>query len=129
TPLRMLVEGLAYACAVRKAWNEGGLRAEWAAAMKKNGLHQEPEKVLATVPVILLAPADFWNRTVGTPGMRIRGKVWEDAWPVFLELVRQCEIHGFPIHFVQFEIEAADEPGVTKVVNVSAVHLPGMALE
>src|SRR5690606_13284138 len=41
TPLRMLVEGLAYACAVRKGWNEGKLRTEWAAAMKKNGLQQE----------------------------------------------------------------------------------------
>ena len=30
TPLRMLVEGLAYAVAVRKAWNEGHLRREWA---------------------------------------------------------------------------------------------------
>lgn len=127
TPLRMLAEGLAYACAVRKAWNEGGLRAEWATAMKKNGLHQEPEKVLAQVPVILLAPVDFWMRAVGTAGKRTSGKVREDAWPVFLELVRQCEVHGFPIHFVQFEIETADEPGVIKVVNVSTVRLPETA--
>jgi hypothetical protein len=129
TPLRMLVEGLAYACAVRKAWNEGGLRAEWAAAMKKNDLHQEPEKILAKVPVILLAPVDFWKRAIGPPGKRTSGKVREDAWPVFLELVHQCGVHGFPIHFVQFEIETTDERGVTKVVNVSAVPLPGMAYQ
>jgi hypothetical protein len=126
TPLRMLVEGLAYACAVRKAWNEGGLRAEWVAAMKENGLHREPEKVLANVPVILLAPVDFWKRAIGSPGKRTSGKVREDAWPVFLELVHQCEAHGFPIHFVQFQIETA-EPGITKVLNVSAVQVPGMA--
>jgi len=55
TPLRMPVEALAYACAVRKAWNEGRLRVEWAAAMEENGLHHEPEKILVRVPVILLA--------------------------------------------------------------------------
>jgi hypothetical protein len=79
------------------------------------------------VPVILLAPVDFWKRAIGSPGKRTSGKVREDAWPVFLEFVRQCEVHGFPIHFVQFEIETAGETGVTKVTNVSAVMLPGMA--
>ncbi len=127
TPLRMLAEGLAYACAVRKAWNEGGLRAEWAAAMMKNGLRQEPEKFLARVPVVLLAPAEFWKRAVGTPGKRMSGKVRDEAWPVFVELVRQCEVHGFPAHFVQFEVETDGEPGVTVVKSISAVCLPGMA--
>jgi hypothetical protein len=126
TPLRMLVEGLAYACAVRKAWNEGWLRTEWAVAMKQNGLYQEPEKVLVKVPVILLAPMDFWKRAMGITGKRTSGKVREDAWPVFLELVRKCAVHGFPISFVQFEIDRANDPGVTKVVNVSEVCLPGM---
>ena len=125
TPLRMLVEALAYACAVRKAWNEGGLRAEWVAAMKKNGLAQELPKTLATVPVILLAPSDFWKRAIGSPGKRTNGKVREDAWPIFLELVCRCEAHGFPIHFVQCEIGTVDD-GVTTVSNISAVRLPGM---
>ena len=125
TPLRMLVEGLAYACAVRKAWNEGSLRAEWAAATKKNGFHQEPEKILSTVPVILLAPVEFWERTIGSPGKRTSGKVREDAWPAFIELVHQCGVHGFPIHFVQFEIGTADDGAIT-VSDISEVRLPGM---
>lgn len=58
TPLRMLAEGLAYGCAVRKAWNEGGLRAEWMAAMRTNGLSQEQPRTLTAVPVILLAPVN-----------------------------------------------------------------------
>jgi len=124
TPLRMLAEGLAYACAVRKAWNEGRLRAEWAAATKKNGIHREPEKILPTVPVILLAPVDFWRKTIGSPGRRTAGKVRDDVWPVFIELVRQCGVHGFPIHFAQFEIGTADD-GATKVSDISEVRFPG----
>lgn len=126
TPLRMLAEGLAYACAVRKAWNEGGLRAEWLAAMRTNGLAQEPAKTLATVPVILLAPVDFWKRAIGVPGKRTSGRVRDDAWPIFNYLVRQCEAHGFPVHFAQFEISiGTNAPGTTTVSNVTSVVLPG----
>lgn len=124
TPLRLLVEGLAYACAVRKAWNEGRLRAEWVAAIKKNGLTQQLPKTLTKVPVILLAPSDFWKRAIGSPGKRTKGKVRDDAWPIFMELVYQCEAHGFPVRFVQFEIGTADD-GVITISNISAVHLPG----
>jgi hypothetical protein len=93
TPLRMLVEGLAYACAVRKAWNESGLRAEWTDAMRENGFTQELPKTLVTVPL-------------------------------FRELVLKCNDHGFPIHFVQFDIVMAGELNAPTVSNVSIVHLP-----
>ncbi len=126
TPLRMLAEGLAYGCAVRKAWNEGGLRAEWMAAMRTNGLAQEPPSTLTAVPVILLAPVEFWKRAIGVPGTRTSGKVQEDAWPVFMELAEKCETHGFPVHFAQFEITTgASTPGATTVSNVTPVVLPG----
>jgi hypothetical protein len=125
TPLRMLAEGLAYGCAVRKAWNEGGLRAEWIAAMRENGLTQEPPRTLAVVPVILLAPVDFWKRAIGIPGKRTRGKVRDDAWPTFMDLACQCGVHGFPVHFAQFEISTGTSArGATTVSNVSSVLLP-----
>jgi hypothetical protein len=89
TLLRMLVEGVAYACAIRRAWNEGSLRAHWAIAVKRNGLLQQDAEILATVPVLLLAPSDFWKRSIGSPGVRSHGKVREDAWPPFLALVRK----------------------------------------
>jgi len=76
--------------------------------------------------VILLAPAVFWKRAVGTPGKRTSGKVRDEAWSVFIELVRRCEAHGFPAHFVQFEVESTDGAN-TKVANVSPVHLPERA--
>jgi hypothetical protein len=124
-PLRMLVEGLAYACAVRKAWAKGGLRAEWTAAMKMNGFYQELPTILPNVPLILIAPADFWKRKIGRKGVRSTEKVKEEAWPVFLELVQKCADHGFPIHFIQFQIGTTGEPSASTVSNVSLVRLPG----
>lgn len=126
TPLRMLAEALAYGCAVRKAWNEGGLRAEWMAAMQANGMDQEPPPILTTVPIILLAPAAFWARTIGVPGKRTSGKIRDDAWPVFMGLARKCATHGLPVHFAQFEIATGTSPpGATTVSNVASVVLPG----
>lgn len=117
TLLRMLVEGVAYACAIRKAWNEGGLRAQWATAMKKNGLSPSDAQVLAEVPVLLLAPSDFWRRAVGSPGVRSNGKVRDDAWQPFLALVRKCSDHGFPVHFLEFDTNDAG-------LNVLPARLP-----
>lgn len=126
TPLRMLAEAIAYGCSVRKAWNEGGLRAEWITAMRANGMDQEPPPTLTAVPVILLAPAAFWNRAIGVPGKRTSGKVRDDAWPVFMDLACQCATHGFPVHFAQFDITTGTSPpGAFTVSNVAAVVLPG----
>jgi hypothetical protein len=122
TPLRALVEALAYACGVRKAWDEGRLRAEWAAAMTKHGLPDEPERKLTKIPVILLAEPGFWKRAVGTQGRVTEGKVQEDAWPVFMELVRQCGLHGFPIYFAQIH-KGVTEEDCSGPLNVTAVRL------
>lgn len=117
TLLRMLVEGVAYACAIRKAWNEGTLRAQWTVAMKSNGMLQEHAEVLAKVPVLLLAPSDFWKRAIGSPGAHSNGKVREDAWPPFMHLVGKCADHGFPVYFLQFD---PDDAGL----NVLPARLP-----
>jgi hypothetical protein len=124
TLLRMLVEGVAYACAIRKAWNEGGLRAKWSVAMKKHGLHQEQTEILANVPVLLLAPSGFWKRAIGSEGTRSNGKVQEDAWPPFMRLVRKCDDHGFPIYFLEVELKDAAQRDASEPLSVSRVHLP-----
>src|SRR5262249_26254394 len=125
SPLRMLVEGVAYACAVRKAWNEGGLRTEWTVAMKQNGLHQDLSNALTEVPVLLLAPSAFWRRAIGSPGARSNGKVREDAWPPCQDLVHQCKHHGFPIHFLRFDLDDPVQPDSSKELNIVPIHLPG----
>lgn len=123
TPLRMLVEGLAYACAVRKAWNEGGLRAEWLQFVDKQRSQQPIE--IVEVPIILLAPKDYWERAIGKPGKRTEGKVPERAWPVLVKLVARCKLHGFPIHFAQFEINDNTGQSALKISDVSVLELPG----
>jgi len=92
--------------------------------MKKHGLHQQQKEILASVPVLLLAPSGFWKRAIGSKGARSNGKVREDAWPPFMTLVDKCGDHGFPIHFLEFKLEEAAKPDATKRLNVSLVHLP-----
>lgn len=109
-PLRMLMESLIYACVLKKAWNEGVLRTEWVAAMEDHGLSfadaggfKIPIEI-EEIPIILLAPEQFWNQKIGQPERRSPGKVFENAWPPFCELAGRCQKHGFSIHFVSFDI-------------------------
>ena len=126
-PLRMLAEGLAYACALRKAWNtsESKFRDEWQAAMRLRGISQSYSQKLTEIPVILLAPSEFWTRKIGSPGERSNGKVREDAWPPFIELTNRCALHGYPIHLVKFEVGRVD-PGREEVSRGAMVALPGV---
>lgn len=121
TPLRMLVEAVAYAVAVRKAWNEGPFRTEWNDAV--NTTHQRDlDTTITEVPVILLAPFGYWQRAIGVLGKHTNGKVKEQAWPPFIQLARQFGNHGFPVHFVQFE--TLNLEGTTS--NMTHVVLPGL---
>lgn len=124
TPLRALVEGLAYACAIKRAWNEKDfLREEWAAAMEKIGLHPPLKEKLSTVPVILLAPSAYWERTIGSLEVPSAGKVPADAWQAFKTLVNACEDHGYPVHCAQLTTEEAHEVNI-RPVSVGPVTLP-----
>lgn len=124
TPLRMLAEALAYACAVRVAWQAGRFRDEWMAAMSESGLPVEPPATLDRVPLLLLAPGDFWRRTIGTPGVRTKGKVPVGAWSAFRRLADECGVHGFPTHCVRFEMKVAEETGTETVTDIGIVTLP-----
>jgi hypothetical protein len=110
-PLRMLAEALAYACAVRKAWRACQFRVEWVKEMVGNGRTVDATDDLDRIPLLLLAPTVFWKRTIGTPGVRTRGKVPEAAWPAFHQLADQCVVHGFPVYCVQFDTERAEGGG------------------
>jgi hypothetical protein len=123
-PLRMLAEALAYACAVRKAWRAGRFREEWMKAMEGNGRTVGATDDLDRIPLLLLAPTVFWQRTIGTPGVRTKGKVPEAAWASFHRLADQCAVHGFPVYCVQFDAGRA-EGGSETVSNVRSVGLPG----
>jgi hypothetical protein len=125
TPLRMLVEALAYALAVQKSWNQGTkLRGEWAARMSEFGPVQKNDTALLSVPIILLAPAAFWEKKTGTNSGRIEGQVFTKAWKPFHLLMDKCKERGFPVHCVQFEEVGKPASPDFHVKDVSHVELP-----
>jgi hypothetical protein len=125
TPLRMLVEALAYAVAVKKSWNQGTkLRGEWAARMSEFGPVQKNDTALLSVPIILLAPAAFWKQKIGSNLGRIEGQVFTNAWKPFHLLMDKCKERGFPVHCVQFEEVGKPASPDFHVKDVSHVKLP-----
>ncbi len=122
TPLRMLVEALSYAVAVRKTWNEkgGALRKQWPATLKKiNPEFQGYDDVLTEVPVIGIAPREYWEKCFGKKGAA--GQVKDGAWKAFGDLVRACRERGFPPCFAQFDAGEKDEDGLPKVSGFQLV--------
>ena len=122
TPLRMLVEGLAYATVVRKAWNEGTLREQWLQHVVPAQQAGDIPVTLLTVPVVGIAPSAFWNRQTGPIGTMCR--VRDEAWPPFNKLCDACEERGFPISFLEFDIPGDDEHGLPMIENVRPLLLP-----
>lgn len=121
TPLRMLVEGLAYAVAVRRAWNEGCLRQEWVNVVTNRSNRFVAPETLLNVPIIGIAPNKYWDTKIGKPNKRSRGKVPEDGWKPFHELRLACAERGFPVHFLRFKADANDETGLPIIEGVSEV--------
>lgn len=121
TPLRMVVEGLAYAVAVRRAWNEGCLRTEWEQHVTNQSQAFVAPQTLLQVPVIGIAPSDYWKRKIGSKGERSNGKVCESAWEPFTALCEACSSRGFPIRFLQFEVGEPDRTGLPSIENVTSV--------
>ena len=122
-PLRILIEGLAYAVAVRRAWNEGSLREQWNETVTSQSRSFAAPTTLTSVPVIGIAPTNYWKRCIGTQGVRSRGKVKDSAWKPFCDLCTACGRRGFPIHFLQFS--TGDEfEGLPSIEGIERVKLP-----
>ena len=121
TPLRMLVEALGYGVAVRKAWNEGDLCAQW----PKVAPHCSTHSVLHEVPLVCLAPAGFWAKRIGNPdGKRVEHQVFEPAWEPFHKLVTACVERGFPVTFAEFDECKRGGDELPKILNPRAIVLP-----
>jgi hypothetical protein len=121
TPLRMLVEGLAYAVAVRKAWNQGTLRGQWLQHLVTTQNVEEIPLTLLTVPVVGIAPTDFWSRRTGNSGPN---RVKKEAWQSFNKLCEACKERGFPISFLTFDAQKNDEHQLPLIENVCPLQLP-----
>ena len=121
TPLRMLVEGLAYAVAVRRAWNEGTLRERWLQHLVPTQNAEEIPTTLLTVPVVGIAPSEFWNKRTATNGP---DRVTNAAWLPFSGLCKACNERGFPISFIAFDAQENDEHDFPLIKNVRSLQLP-----
>lgn len=123
TPLWMLAQGLAYAVAVQRAWNDGCLRNEWEEHVTPLSESFHSASKLSRIPVIGIAPHDYWEKKIGIKGKRSNGKVKESAWEHFKGLCDACSDHGFPVSFLQFTYGEADSDELPTIQNVSPVDL------
>jgi hypothetical protein len=113
-PLRLLVEGCAYAIAVRKCWDVFGPRFTSRIANVKFGSQPSHAR---TYPVICLAPGRYWSWC-------LRNGDLEPAWPVFHQLIAALAELGFPVSFAAVHHQGKNELGLPNITGVSPVHLP-----
>lgn len=103
-PLRMVIEGIAYCIAVRKAWNQGSLREAWEQETKT-----ENPREISKLSLIGMAPAGYWSRVIGTSEVRTAGQVFPEHWAAFRRLLKSLADHGFDVRFASFEIDNAHD--------------------
>jgi len=127
TPLRMLVESLAYGVAIRKAWNdpEGPFNKAWTTQLNTIAPKNECPPMLQDVPLICLAPAGYWKKCIGKPaGKRTPKQVFAEAWYPFNKLVAACAERGYPVTFAEFDVPKQDGDRLPEIHNPRAIVLP-----
>lgn len=137
TILRMILEGVAYAIAVRKTWNaeNSGLREEWETGIMHGYRNQGLEISLPmcphrlhTVRVVCIAPTEFWTSRICTENEDRTGtnhKVFPGDWRPLAQLARAFGERGFPVTFAAFDVVPTSEgAGTTHVGNVRNISLP-----
>lgn len=113
SPLRMLVEGLAYAIGVKRAWNEGHFRTAWQEVVDPR---VTMPKDLAEVPIVGIAPNEYWDRRMGKAGRR--GILSRQDWYALGKLVEGLAQKGFPVHFVQYQKGELSEDGLPRIDHI-----------
>jgi len=98
TPLRAMLEGVAYAIAVRKLWTDIGRSIH-------SAFPDLPVKALTEtdeVGVVVLAPEAYWlqwTERSNEPEYRLRRRYIQAAGAAFAELVESLRAAGYPIAF------------------------------
>lgn len=100
TPLRIVLEGAAYAIALRKNWDQ--FRPEWISKLKEL---EVPDRViskvpqsLSRVPLVAAAPASYWIDWLPvTPKGR---EVSDESWVSFQQLLSELRREELPVAFV-----------------------------
>lgn len=118
--LRAVAEGVAYAVAVKKAWSDGGLRAQWQERLKM----PQFTETLCAVPVVVAAPTDCWTRWKGDSGKRIAYQVKKESMQAIADLVAALKSRGYPVTFVELlGGEPADPYGLPTIKGVRTLDL------
>ena len=109
-PLRGIVEGVAYAIAIRKAWAPCFGR-QWC-----DRLQIATEQSDGVCSTIFAAPADYWERVTGQQGPAWR--VPKAAWEAILRLMQAFAERQLPVSLVR--LHAAD-PETPRGISASLV--------
>lgn len=115
-PLRGIVEGLAYAIAIRKAWVPCFGR-QWCDRLQI----ATPEQ-FDRVRTIFAAPADYWDRVTGK-----RGPAWRVpslAWEAIVRLMHALAERELPVSLVRLE---AVDPETPRGISASLVDPASLA--
>ena len=119
-PLRMIAEGLSYAIALRRAWDDGHFKECWAKVMKAQ-YDQESPVELGQLSVVGIAPKEYWQRAVFGP----QGLMPRQAWVTLKSITKRCEAAGYPILFAEFDVVESESPTSIPIVqNVRLIELP-----
>lgn len=119
------MEALAYGIALRKAWNLGEtFRSEWTKVVTVQSAKYSAPQSLTQVPLILLAPADFWKKRIGTPGRRTPCKVFDDGWEPLTCLFLECGKQDYPVTVLEFDEDPTNPNGLPEITKVRRIVLP-----
>ena len=117
---KMLIQAAAYAVALRKAWQDGIFGSEWTSKIRKYGFElNHLSTKLVVVPLVCLAPTEFWQNWIGRTKRAKR--VEPDDWHAFMELLAGFAVRGFPATFVQLGHAGLDSDKLPKAINATTL--------
>jgi len=124
SPLRVVIEGAAYAVAVRKAWNTPAcnLRSEWQASLQSRGILDTADtlpKCLQEVPIVAVASHSYWERKIARNEPRQNGQVRSGAWKPFKDLCQKLGKRGFPVYFLSIKHADLANPGQVEITDIT----------
>lgn len=124
TPLRFLVEAVAYGIALRKVWNarSSQFQPEWAQGLQKAGFPEVeiPRQLdLETLTLICVAPEEYWTKCIGLQGgPRV---VKPEGWRSIGNLVGALQSKGFRVKYAKLTWSSVAPGGAPRGFSVEAI--------
>lgn len=121
--LRAIVEGVAYAVAIKKAWSQDkphNLRVQWEERLALGHLAE----TLTAVAVVVAAPSACWARWKGDAGQEKSFRVQKEALEVIADLRTMLNRRGYPVSFVEvLGGKSADAHGLPTIEGARTVSI------